>query len=681
MRTRTLMIAIFVWATVSAMPGSVFAETYNVPGDADTIQAALDLCVDDDVDDMVIVGDGIWTGLGNKNLDFAGKTIILRSENGPDGCIIDCENSGRAFYFHTGETSASEVDGFTIINGSVLSNTSGGGIYCYDSSPTIKNCIISDSRAGRGGGLACDYSDAVILGCIFTNNTADYFGGGASFRSYSSGILANCAVSGNGSPDGGGISCISASSPDITNCTVTGNTAGGNGGGIFIQSFSLPDIVNCTLEGNLMNAILRGNTGVAEGPEITVSLYSSLMVDYSDVAGGEDLCAVDGTSDLIWGGTNIMADPEFVGPGYWDGDVWIDGDYQLEEGSPCIDAGNPALQYDDPDGTMNDMGAYGGPEAVVPESPGVDDMDGDGIADGVDNCLETPNPDQADLDGDGVGDACDSCPDESNPDQADADADGLGDSCDNCPDTANLDQDDFDGDGVGNVCDICPNEPNPGQADTDGDGLGDACDNCPDAANPDQDDFDGDGVGDACDNCPDEPNPDQADADSDGFGDVCDNCPDAANPNQDDFDGDGLGDACDDDDDDDGLTDAEEVALGTDPLNPDTDGDGILDGQDECALEDATGLDADADGCIDTAEGLIDFVADFPPDDVSDRAVRSLITKAANAAKSIDKGKDKAAVNQLTAFIKFVTAQTGKKISEEAAELLIAYAQNIIDQI
>ena len=37
--------------------------------------------------------------------------------------------------------------------------------------------------------------------------------------------------------------------------------------------------------------------------------------------------------------------------------------YRLAEGSPCIDTGHPGPQYNDPDGTRNDMGAYGGPEA------------------------------------------------------------------------------------------------------------------------------------------------------------------------------------------------------------------------------------------------------------------------------------------------------------------------------
>ncbi len=70
----------------------------------------------------------------------------------------------------------------------------------------------------------------------------------------------------------------------------------------------------------------------------------------------------------------------------------------------------------------------------------------------------------------------------------------------------------------------------------------------------------------------------------DGIGDNSDNCPSIYNPVQFDTDSDGIGDACDDDDDNDGLTDAEEISLGTNPLNPDTDGDGINDRDDSYPL-------------------------------------------------------------------------------------------------
>ena len=84
------------------------------------------------------------------------------------------------------------------------------------------------------------------------------------------------------------------------------------------------------------------------------------------------------------------------------------------------------------------------------------DLDGDGVADTVDNCPSVANPEQADDDGDGGGNACDNCPTNANPAQTDTDGDGVGDVCDNCPNNANPDQADADGDGIGNACDTTP---------------------------------------------------------------------------------------------------------------------------------------------------------------------------------------------------------------------------------
>ena len=64
------------------------------------------------------------------------------------------------------------------------------------------------------------------------------------------------------------------------------------------------------------------------------------------------------------------------------------------------------------------------------------DSDGDGVADGLDNCLDVQNPDQADTDGNGLGDACN--------DAEDFDGDEFADNLDNCPDDSNGDQVDSD---------------------------------------------------------------------------------------------------------------------------------------------------------------------------------------------------------------------------------------------
>ena len=177
------------------------------------------------------------------------------------------------------------------------------------------------------------------------------------------------------------------------------------------------------------------------------------------------------------------------------------------------------------------------------------DEDGDGVAYGDDNCPWTVNPGQADNETDGLGDLCD--PDDDN--------DGIPDESDNCPLAANA-----------------------GQADTDEDGTGNACESCPNDAD---NDLDGDGIcGDA------------------------DTCPNVGNPDQTDTDGDGFGDACDADDDNDGLTDIEEIALGTDPRNPDTDGDWLNDGY-EIKASGTDPMTADGDG-----DGWKDAIDDCPKD-------------------------------------------------------------------
>jgi hypothetical protein len=83
------------------------------------------------------------------------------------------------------------------------------------------------------------------------------------------------------------------------------------------------------------------------------------------------------------------------------------------------------------------------------------------------------------------------------------------------------------------------------------------------------------------------------DRDADGVTNSKDNCPTDANAGQENQDGDAKGDACDDDIDGDGLSNAVEQALRTDPRVIDSDADGKLDGADSCPTIGA----ATDDGC------------------------------------------------------------------------------------
>lgn len=157
----------------------------------------------------------------------------------------------------------------------------------------------------------------------------------------------------------------------------------------------------------------------------------------------------------------------------------------------------------------------------------INDLDGDGVLNGDDNCPFTPNPAQADSDGDGIGNECDVRND------LDLDQDGVLNHQDNCPFYYNPSQQDSDEDGHGDPCD--PHLVN----DPDGDSIFNPSDNCPFIANQDQSDADSDGVGNVCDTF------NNLDLDEDFVLNAQDNCPFVVNGGQEDSDGDGIGDECD----------------------------------------------------------------------------------------------------------------------------------------
>src|SRR5262249_30248657 len=121
--------------------------------------------------------------------------------------------------------------------------------------------------------------------------------------------------------------------------------------------------------------------------------------------------------------------------------------------------------------------------------------------------------------------------------------------------------------------DNCQFVKNPNQANNDKDAMGDLCD--PDDDNDTVDDF-------TCTTGVLQLGIDGYYCTNGGMLQPLDNCQFDVNTNQTDTDMDGQGDVCDDDDDNDGLSDATEAMLGTDPLSKDTDGDTIPDDIEVC---------------------------------------------------------------------------------------------------
>jgi predicted outer membrane repeat protein len=303
------------------------ADSILVPENFPTIQEAIDAAGDKST---IIVADGIYTGIGNKNINFKGKAITVKSENGPDNCIIDCESSGRGFIFNTYEEDDSVLDGFTIING--FSSDYGGGMYFSGSSPTVTNCKIIDCETTSiyGGGLFCSSGSAKISNCLISGNSSGREGGGICCRRSANAIIRNCIISYNTASDGGGIKIRNDNgyAATIKDCLIMGNTTDG-----ICSGYCMPKIQNCTITNNtgvgfrcsvskiptLKNCIIWGNSSGG----ISKSGSGTPIIIYNDVQGG-------------WPGTgNISTDPCFVD--------MANNDYHLRRNSLCIDAGDPTF--------------------------------------------------------------------------------------------------------------------------------------------------------------------------------------------------------------------------------------------------------------------------------------------------------------------------------------------------
>jgi hypothetical protein len=119
----------------------------------------------------ILVLAGIYSGPGNRDVNIADKVILLRGLKGPTSTIIDCKNSGRAFYLQDINDSNCVIEGFTIRKG--FANANGGAIYLGSASPTFKQCIFADNTAtGTGGALFSDGGSPRLVNCTFAGNNA-----------------------------------------------------------------------------------------------------------------------------------------------------------------------------------------------------------------------------------------------------------------------------------------------------------------------------------------------------------------------------------------------------------------------------------------------------------------------------------------------------------------------------
>jgi len=282
----------------------VTAKAIHISPGNSTIQDAVNNIAENGI---IVLADGTYTGQGISDIEWGTKSFTLRSENGPNNCVINVNatefNQKRAFIFKDNNSSGSILEGVTIKN--AYSSEGGSAIYCENSNPTIKNCIFTANTVDNNNGAAIlNYlAGSTIIDCIFKNNSANNGGaisneesnvkivnctlndnianvGGAVYNESSVCELTDCIFSDNSAVNGGAIYNYSSdinigscgfsynnaraqifnngggaiynysSSPTIEDCNFTGNYANWDGGAILNMLSSSPIVTNCVFYGN-----------------------------------------------------------------------------------------------------------------------------------------------------------------------------------------------------------------------------------------------------------------------------------------------------------------------------------------------------------------------------------------------------------------------------------------------
>jgi len=414
-----------------------------------TIQAAIDSATTPY--DIVGLPNGSYSGIGNMDLEFRGKAIMVTSIGGPAQCCIDPQGEGGGFWIHENEDSRSVLHGVSVVNGRLP--YAGVGIF-ISSAPTIINCHIADCESYYETGIDGGYGAGV------------YVGGNAALNRL---VISNCTAE----LSAGGVYCESGASPNISNCLiienkVTGQTEDVGAGAVFrgnavTENTTFLDNGSASSSGNgvhvdngdpvFRNCIIWGE----ETSQFTVDQTAAPQITYSVVKNGYP------------GEGNLSLSPMFV------------LGHHLHPDSPCVDAGGPGTipsRYDI-DGENRILDGSGDDMSVI--DIGADefwDSDGDTLPDVWEDAygLDSSNPDgedgqHGDPDGEGV-DNSSELRNHGNPNDADTDNDGLSDAEELILGTL-LAKADTDGDGLSDGDEVNTHGTDPKNSDTDGDGFSD----------------------------------------------------------------------------------------------------------------------------------------------------------------------------------------------------------------
>jgi hypothetical protein len=358
------------------------------------------------------------------------QNVTLESIYGPESTTISGENSLRGAIVYSGCT----LDGFTIedgtsergggvvlMPGAVMTNciiqncqtfgypqdggglylnqggtannstirgctaTEGGGIYVHEAG-TLNDCLIENNRAenglGRGGGVYLEYG-GTLNRCRILSNEAESDGGGVYMVG---GTLNRCIIQHNNSSYCGAVSAGGGSLNNpccIRNCLVSHNEASAGWGGLYMNE-ARGEIVGCTVAENQDPDGYGSQLCVS-----TTNIIRNCIFAKENAEPGEtqlhffvdpipmELCCIYGETNVY---TNcITGNPQFVDA--------ENGNFALNSGSPCIDAGTNSVVVGTTDVVGNlrirndivDMGAFEWVPPIYADASRPDDS-GDGLS-------------------------------------------------------------------------------------------------------------------------------------------------------------------------------------------------------------------------------------------------------------------------------------------------------------
>lgn len=306
---------------------AVFRVDADAPGPAhDGTSWATAFLHPQDAVDVSIAGDEIWVAEGTyTQRDPAAYFLVILEE-------------GIAIYGGFAGTESARYERDSALHETILDgenrwgNVRGASNCRLDGFVLTRGYASSPMMVGSGGGM-CNFlglerlSGLTVANCTFAANGAEYHGGAMHNRNSSVAVV-NCVFVGDKARHGGGAMWNQDSSVTVTNCTFSGNSAPDYGGCFYNTHGSTVPVTNC---------VMWGDTA-SQGKEIYNDGTSSCTVAYS---------CVDQVGGFTDGGGNVNADPLFLATGYLDDngtpsigidDFWVDGDYRLRAGSPCIDS-------------------------------------------------------------------------------------------------------------------------------------------------------------------------------------------------------------------------------------------------------------------------------------------------------------------------------------------------------